>query len=61
VHQHATLAATLLTRYVYIDGYDDLLRTGRVSWVMLARNVLLVALFCSLLFELAARGRALTA
>jgi len=57
----ATLAAILTTQYVYIEGYDDLLRAGRVSWVMLGRNVLLVALFCSLLFELAARGRARTA
>jgi hypothetical protein len=57
----ATLAAILLTRYVYIDGYYDLLQAGRVSWVMLARNGVLVALFCSLLFELAARGPAPTA
>jgi hypothetical protein len=28
-----------------------------VSWVMLARNLILVAMFCSLLLELAARGR----
>ena len=51
----ATVAAALLTRYVYDVGYDDLLRAGRVSWVMLARNVVLVALFCSLVLELAAR------
>jgi hypothetical protein len=53
----ATLAALLLTLYVYDWGYFDLLRGGRVSWMMLARNVILVALFCSLLLELAARGR----
>jgi hypothetical protein len=54
----ATLAALLLTLYVYDWGYFDLLRGGIVSWVMLARNLILVALFCALLFELAARGRA---
>jgi hypothetical protein len=54
----ATFVAALLTRYVYVYGYDDLLRAGRVSWVLLARNVVLVALFCSLVLELAARGRA---
>jgi hypothetical protein len=53
----ATVAAALLTRYVYVDGYDDLLRAGEVSWVMLARNLVLVALFCSLAVELAAAGR----
>ena len=53
----ATLADLLLTLYVYDWGYFDLLRGGRVSWMMLARNVILVALFCSLLRELAARGR----
>ena len=53
----ATLAALLLTLYVYDWGYFDLLRGGRVSWMMLARNVILVALFCWLLVELAARGR----
>ena len=53
----ATLAALLLTLYVYDWGYFDLLRGGRVSWMMLARHVILVALFCSLLRELAARGR----
>lgn len=54
----ATLAAMLLTLYVYDYGYFDLIRGGRVSWMMLARNVILIALFCSLLLELAARGRA---
>lgn len=53
----ATLAATLLTLYVYDYGYFDLLRGGRVSWMMLARNLILVTLFCSLLLELVARGR----
>jgi hypothetical protein len=57
----ATLAAMLLTLYVYDYGYFDLIRGGRVSWMMLARNVILIALFCSLLLELAARGRARTA
>lgn len=51
------LGAILLTRYVYVYGYDDLLRAGRVSWVMLARNGLLVALFCVLTAELATRAR----
>jgi hypothetical protein len=54
----ATLAAALLTHYIYIEGYDDLLRAGPVSWLMLARNLVLVVLFCSLLAELAARARA---
>ena len=54
----ATLAAILMTLYVYDWGYFDLLVGGRVSWVMLARNTILVALFCSLLLELAARARA---
>jgi hypothetical protein len=53
----ATVGAALLTRYMYTDGYDELLQAGRVSWVMLARNVVLVALFCSLVLELAARSR----
>ncbi len=53
----ATLAATLLTLYVYDYGYFDLLVGGRTSWVMLARNLILVALFCSLLLELATRSR----
>jgi hypothetical protein len=56
----AALAAFLLTWYVYNWGYFDLLRGGIVSWVMLARNLILVGLFCALLFELAARGRAPT-
>jgi uncharacterized membrane protein len=54
----ATLAAALLTLYVYDWGYFDLVAGGRTSWVMLARNLILVALFCSLLLELAGRGRA---
>jgi hypothetical protein len=58
----ATVAAALLTRYIYIDGYDDLLKAGWTSWVMLARNLVLVAVFCSLLLELtwSARVRATT-
>jgi Kef-type K+ transport system membrane component KefB len=35
----ATVAALLLTRYIYVDGYLDLVEPGRVSWVMLARNL----------------------
>lgn len=54
----ATLAAMLLTLYIYNKGYFDMLRGGRVSWMLLARNGILVALFCSLLLELALRGRA---
>jgi Glycosyltransferase family 87 len=53
----ATVGAALLTRYMYTDGYDDLLQAGRTSWIMLGRNLVLVALFCLLLLELAARGR----
>src|SRR5215207_9134075 len=34
----ATLAALLLTLYVYNYGYFDMLRGGSVSWMMLARN-----------------------
>src|SRR5215204_2452965 len=54
----ATVVTLLLTHYVYLEGYSDLLRGGRWSWAMLARNVILVAIFCSLVLELAARGRA---
>jgi Glycosyltransferase family 87 len=53
----ATVAAALLTLYVYGWSYFDLLAAGPTSWAMLARNVILVTLFCSLLLELAARGR----
>jgi hypothetical protein len=53
----ATIGAALLTRYMYTDGYEGLLQAGRVSWVMVGRNLVLVALFCMLLQELAARGR----
>jgi uncharacterized membrane protein len=56
----ATLAAIIMTLYVYDWGYFDLLAGGRTSWVMLARNAILVALFCALLLELATRGRAWT-
>jgi hypothetical protein len=51
----ATLSALVLTLYIYDDGYNDMLRGGSVSWMLLARNVILVALFCSLLLELARR------
>jgi hypothetical protein len=53
----AALSALILTFYIYNKGYFDMLRGGRVSWMLLARNVILVALFCSLLLELAARRR----
>jgi hypothetical protein len=53
-----TLAAILMTLYVYNWGYFDLLRGGHASWVMLGRNAILVALFCGLILELAARRRA---
>jgi hypothetical protein len=53
----ATLGAILLTRYVYVDRYQDLLQAGQVSWLLLARNLLLVALFCALALELATRCR----
>jgi hypothetical protein len=51
----ATLAAILLTHYVYVDHYQGLLQAGQVSWLLLARNLLLVALFCALVLELATR------
>jgi hypothetical protein len=54
----AVVSAILLTLYIYDEGYFDMLRAGRTSWMMLGRNVILVALFCSLLVELAARARA---
>jgi hypothetical protein len=53
-----TVTAILLTHYVYEYGYYELLDAGRVSWVMVARNLAMVALFLSLVYELAARGRA---
>jgi hypothetical protein len=53
----ATVVACLLTMYVYRWGYFDLLEAGRASWVMLARNAVMIALFCSLVLELAARRR----
>jgi len=56
----ATVVVALLTRYVYIWGYDDLLQAGDTSWVIFARNVLLVAVFCSLALELS-RARATSA
>jgi uncharacterized membrane protein len=54
----ATMVAALLTRHVYLYDYHDLLLAGRVSWVMLARNLLLVAVYCSLVLALADRARA---
>jgi hypothetical protein len=54
----ATISALLLSLYNYDWGFFDLLAGGRTSWVMLARNLILVVLFGSLLRELAARGRA---
>jgi hypothetical protein len=51
----ATLGAILLTHYVWVDRYQDLLQAGQVSWLLLARNLLLVALFCMLAVELATR------
>jgi hypothetical protein len=55
----AFVAAALLTRYMYEYGYYDLLEARPLeSWVMLVRNLILVAVFCSLVLELAARGRA---
>ena len=53
-----TVTAILLTHYVYEYGYYELLDAERVSWVMVARNLAMVALFLSLVYELAARGRA---
>ena len=53
----ATVGAAVLTRYVYVDRYGDLLRAGQVSWLLLVRNAVLVALFCALALELAARAR----
>ena len=38
--------------YVYQWGYPDLLDAGHTSWVMVARNAVMVAVFCSLLLEL---------
>jgi hypothetical protein len=52
-----TVGAALLTRYVYLGPYDDLLDGGRVSWLMLVRNLMLVALFGALVLELAFRAR----
>jgi hypothetical protein len=51
----ATVVASLLTMYVYRWGYFDLLDAGRASWLMVARNFVMVALFCSLVVELAGR------
>jgi Glycosyltransferase family 87 len=54
----ATVVAFVLTTYVYQWGYPDLLEAGHTSWVMVARNAVMVAVFCSLLVEL--RGRSKT-
>jgi hypothetical protein len=54
----ATISALLLSLYNYDWGSFDLLAGGRTSWVMLTRNLILVALFGSLLLELRARGHA---
>jgi len=53
----ATISALLLSLYDYDWGAFDLIAGGRTSWVMLARNLILVAVFGSLLLELHARGR----
>jgi hypothetical protein len=49
----ATISATLLTLYFYDWGAFDLIAGGRASWVMLARNLILVGIFALLLRELA--------
>jgi hypothetical protein len=49
----ATVSATLLSLYIYDWGDFDLIAGGRASWVLLARNLILVALFGLLLRELA--------
>ena len=54
----ATISAMLLSLYIYDWGYFDLLAGGRASWVMLARNLILVGLFGLLLRELATRAHA---
>ena len=54
----ATVTACLLTMVVYRWAYPDLLDAGRASWLMVARNAVMVALFGSLVAELASRGRA---
>ena len=54
----ATVVAFLLTRAIYREGYFDMLAAGPWSFVLLARNILLVAIFAALVFELAERARA---
>lgn len=54
----ATVFACLLTMYVYQWGYPDLLDAGRTSWVMVARNLVMIALFGALVLELAGRPAA---
>ena len=52
------VTAALLTLYIYDYGYYELLAGGRVSWMLLVRNLILVAVFGALVAELAARCRA---
>lgn len=54
----AAVVSLLLTRAVYREGYFDMLEAGRWSWVLLARNLLLVGIFAALVLELASRARA---
>jgi len=54
----AAVVAALLTRSLYRVGYSDLLEAGPWSWVVLARNIVLVAIFAALVLELVARSRA---
>lgn len=51
----ATVSATLLALYIYEWGLFDLIAGGRAGWVLLTRNLILVALFGCLLVELAQR------
>jgi hypothetical protein len=53
----ATVAALLLTHLIS-DHYTNLLHGGQMSWALLARNVVLIALFSSLVLELAGQRRA---
>ena len=52
----ATVGAAIVTRYIYVYAYDDLVQADAgASWLMFARNLLLVAVFCALVLELKAR------
>ena len=53
----AAVVAALLTRSVYRAGYGDLIEAGPWSWVVLARNLVLVTIFVALALELASRAR----